>query len=82
MVRFAGFIIVFMLVIGSVLAHTSAIAAPFDSIPPIDSTAWTVNPADHGMTAEAFIRAESLHFMKGMAGREGINNFYHFTSLA
>ena len=34
------------------------------------------------MTTEVFIRAESLHFMKGMASREGINNFYRFTSLA
>ena len=57
-------------------------SAPFSSIEPIDSSGWAVNPVDHGMTAEEFIRAESLHFMKGMAGREGINNFYHFTSLA
>ncbi|MEP4076329.1 DUF1214 domain-containing protein [Haloferula sp.] len=57
-------------------------SAPFSSIEAIDSSSWAANPVDQGMTAEEFIRAESLHFMKGMAGREGINNFYHFTSLA
>lgn len=55
---------------------------PFESIQPIDSSNWAVNPLDHGMSAEVFIRSESLNFMKGMAAREGINNFYHFTSLA
>jgi len=55
---------------------------PFESIQPIDSSKWAVNPLDHGMSAEVFIRSESLNFMKGMAAREGINNFYHFTSLA
>ncbi|MDH3344141.1 MAG: DUF1254 domain-containing protein, partial [Desulfobacteraceae bacterium] len=55
---------------------------PFASIKPIDSSKWAVNPSDYGMTAEEFIRAESLHFMKGMAAREGINNFFHFKSLA
>ena len=55
---------------------------PFSSIEPIESSNWTVNPTSYGMTAEEFIRAESLHFMKGMAAREGINNFFHFKSLA
>jgi hypothetical protein len=55
---------------------------PFAGIQPIDSNRWAVNPVDYGMTPEVFIRSESLHFMKGMAAREGINNFYHFTSLA
>ena len=55
---------------------------PFASIDPIDSSSWTVNPIDHGMTAEEFIRSESLRFMRGIAKREGINNFFHFTSLA
>lgn len=56
--------------------------SPFSSITAIDSSQWAVNPADTGLSAEEFIRAESLHFMKGMAAREGINNFFHFTSLA
>jgi len=55
---------------------------PFDSIAPIDSSKWAVDPSKHGMTPEEFIRSESLHFMKGMATREGVNEFYHFTSLA
>jgi len=57
-------------------------SAPFSGIEPINSSQWTVNPSDYGLTAEEFIRAESLHFMKGMATREGINNFFHFKSLA
>ncbi len=55
---------------------------PFSSIKPIDSSNWAVDPVEHGMTAEVFIRSESLHFMTGMAARKGINNFFHFTSLA
>ena len=55
---------------------------PFSGIEPINSSQWAVNPSDYGLTPEEFIRAESLHFMKGMASREGINNFFHFTSLA
>ncbi len=60
----------------------SARASPFDSIKPIDSSNWAANPQDYGMRAEEFIRSESLHFMKGMVVRKGINNFFHFTSLA
>ncbi|HDY7692182.1 TPA: DUF1254 domain-containing protein [Vibrio vulnificus] len=60
----------------------SAFAAPFDSIPPIDSSDWAVNPVTLGMTAEQFIEAESLNFMAGMAARNGINQWFHFTSLA
>jgi len=55
---------------------------PFSTIEPIDSSDWSTDPRDHGMTAEEFIRSESLNFMKGMAAREGINNFFHFTALA
>ena len=65
-----------------VAASLDAAAAPFDSIKPIDSGQWSVDPVKHGMTPEVFISSESLHFMKGMAARKGINNFYHFTSLA
>lgn len=56
--------------------------APFANITPIDSSQWVVDPAKFGMTAEEFIRAESLQFMTSMEKREGINNFFHFTSLA
>ncbi len=55
---------------------------PFSGIEPINSSQWAVNPSDYGLTAEKFIRAESLHFMKGMSAREGINNFFHFKSLS
>ena len=64
------------------LAPSVVIGAPFDTIPPIQSDGWAADPHDHGMSPEEFIRAESLHFMSGMAEREGINNFYHFQSLA
>ena len=57
-------------------------SVPFSGIEPINSSQWAVNPSDYGLTAEEFVRAESLHFMKGMATREGINNFFHFKSLA
>jgi len=62
---------------------TNALAAePFASIPPVQTDGWSAKPEDHGMSPEEFIRAESLHFMANMAQREGINNFYHFQSLA
>ena len=57
-------------------------AEPFASIPPIETDGWAADPLDHGMSPEAFIRAESLHFMANMVQREGINNFYHFQTLA
>ncbi len=75
-------IIISAIVLVLVLPAVGAIAVPFDSIPPIDSSGWAVNPVKYGMTAEVFIRSESLNFMKGMAARKGINHFYYFTSLA
>ncbi|RJG48394.1 DUF1254 domain-containing protein [Motilimonas pumila] len=70
--------------IATLLAGCSglAIAQPFDAINPIDSSNWDINPQDYGMTAEQFIESESLHFMKNMAQREGINGIFHFTTLA
>ncbi|GEA51485.1 hypothetical protein VIN01S_22890 [Vibrio inusitatus NBRC 102082] len=64
------------------LTSSAAIAIPFDSIEPIDSSNWDVNPANFGMTAEQFLEAESLHFMANMVKREGINGIFHFTTLA
>lgn len=55
---------------------------PFSSIDPIDSSSWTIDPVKLGMTAEQFLESESLHFMTGMAARNGMNEFYHFTTLA
>lgn len=49
---------------------------------PIDSSGWAVDPTDYGMTAEKYIEAESLHFMTGIAARNGINEFFHFTDKA
>ncbi|CAE6939999.1 hypothetical protein ACOMICROBIO_FLGHMIGD_03995 [Vibrio sp. B1FLJ16] len=66
----------------SAMISTGVLAAPFDSISPIDSSHWSVNPVDYGMTAEQFIRSESLNFMKGMAERNGVNQFFHFKNLA
>lgn len=70
------------ILITAVAACSSVADEPFTNVPAIDSSTWSVNPNDYGMTAEQFIRAESLHFMSGMSKREGINNFFHFTSLA
>lgn len=72
------------IIITSLVALTSsaAVAAPFDTIEPIDSSKWDINPANYGMTAEQFLEAESLHFMANMVKREGINGIFHFTTLA
>lgn len=70
------------IIISTITACSPVADKPFTKLPAIDSSTWSVNPNDYGMTAEQFIRAESLHFMSGMSKREGINNFFHFTSLA
>ncbi|MEZ8989734.1 DUF1254 domain-containing protein [Vibrio breoganii] len=64
------------------LTSSAALAVPFDSIEPINSAEWDINPAEYGMTAEQFLEAESLHFMANMVKREGINGIFHFTTLA
>ncbi|MCP4385723.1 MAG: DUF1214 domain-containing protein [Hyphomicrobiales bacterium] len=70
-------------VIGALALPSAVLAAePFASIQPIQSDGWAADPQDQGMSPEEFIRAESLHFMANMVGREGINNFFHFQSLA
>lgn len=48
----------------------------------IDSSDWAVDPMDYGMSARKYIEAESLHFMTGIAARNGINEFFHFTNKA
>ncbi len=68
--------------ISCTLIPSVVISAPFDTLPEIQSSNWAADPRDYGISPEEFIRAESLHFMTGMAEREGINNFYHFQSLA
>ena len=70
------------ILLSALAACNSEIVEPFSSIPAIDSSEWAIDPNDYGMTAEQFIRAESLHFMSGMSKRNGVNNFFHFTSLA
>lgn len=80
--RFCPLLILTLTACGQAPSDSEKKSAPFASIESVNSSSWAVDPADHGMTAEEYIRAESLHFMKNMATREGINNFYHFTSLA
>lgn len=70
------------ILVSTLTACNTQDSTPFSSIPAIDSSSWSVDPNDYGMTPEQFIRAESLHFMSGMSKRNGINNFFHFTSLA
>lgn len=70
------------ILISALAACNSDVVQPFSSMPAIDPSSWAIDPNDYGMTPEQFIRAESLHFMSGMSKRKGINNFFHFTSLA
>jgi hypothetical protein len=51
-------------------------------IPDIDSSGWSTDPADHGMTAKDYIQAESRAFMADFIDRAGINAFFHFQGLS
>lgn len=51
-------------------------------IPEIDSSAWAVDPLDHGMTAGDYIQAESRAFFADFIGRSGLNEFFHFPGLS
>ncbi|MDK9761957.1 DUF1254 domain-containing protein [Vibrio sp. D420a] len=53
-----------------------------DVIKQIDSSNWTVNPLDYGMTAMEYQRKEGDIFALNMLKRGEINKFIHFTGIS
>ncbi len=53
-----------------------------NSIPPIESSGWAVDPEQYGMSAKEYIQSESRAFFADFIGRSGINNFFHFPGLS
>lgn len=51
-------------------------------IPDIDSSHWKADPVKYGMTAKEYIQAESRAFLANFIGRSGINQWFHFKTLA
>jgi hypothetical protein len=43
---------------------------------------WPVKFADYGFTPETYAQAESYSFMEDFIGRSGVNQFFHFKTLA
>ncbi|MEA1899018.1 MAG: hypothetical protein U9N53_15275, partial [Bacteroidota bacterium] len=43
---------------------------------------WPVKFSDFGFTPKTYAQAESYSFMEDFIGRSGINNFFHFKTLA
>ena len=52
------------------------------NIDDIDSSGWSTDPVDHGMTAKEFIQAESRAFIGNFINRVGINQWFHFPGLS
>jgi hypothetical protein len=52
------------------------------SIDKIDSSGWSTDPVDYGMTAKEFIQAESRAFYGNFIDRVGINQWFHFPGLS
>lgn len=48
----------------------------------IDSSGWSVNPEDYGMTAKQYIQSDTRAFFADFLGRAALNEFYHFTGLS
>lgn len=50
----------------------------------IDSSSWTVNPEDHGMTVQEYINEEGYWFADNFARnfKLGLSNFHHFNKLS
>ncbi|MFZ3406358.1 DUF1214 domain-containing protein [Vibrio chagasii] len=65
----------------AVTSAASVAAEHHVSIPEIDSSAWAVNPVDHGMTAGEFITGEVNAFFNHFIKLNGINNFHHWDGL-
>ena len=51
-------------------------------IPDIDSSGWSTDPNDYGMSAAEYINADSRAFFANFMGRSGVNQFFHFTNLS
>ena len=51
-------------------------------IPAIDSSHWKADPVKYGMTAKEYIQAESRAFLANFIGRNGLNKWFHFKTLA
>ncbi|MEO1399393.1 MAG: hypothetical protein AAFU56_11095, partial [Pseudomonadota bacterium] len=53
----------------------SALIAPAAQadIPDIDSSGWSTDPNDYGMSAAEYINADSRAFFANFMGRSGIN---------
>ena len=60
----------------------ATLSLPAFATPPIDSSQWSVNPIDFGMTAEQYIQTESLAFFSNFVKRADVNQFFHFTTLS
>jgi len=54
----------------------------FAEIPEIDSSGWSADPTEYGMTAKEYIQAESRAFMADFIDRVGVNTFHHFPGLS
>ncbi|MFV2092802.1 MAG: DUF1254 domain-containing protein, partial [Hyphomicrobiales bacterium] len=52
------------------------------SIDAIDSSGWSTDPTDYGMTAKQFIQAESRAFIGNFINRAGVNQWFHFPGLS
>jgi len=65
---------------GLILAFSQGVYA--GSIDEIDSSSWSTDPADYGMTAKEFIQAESRAFIGNFIDRVGINQWFHFPGLS
>ncbi len=52
------------------------------SIDEIDSSGWSTDPMNYGMTAKEFVQAESRAFIGNFVGRVGINQWFHFPGLS
>ena len=52
-------------------------------IPDLDSSGWSTDPRDFGMTAKEYIHAEVHAFFHDIVGRTGaVNTFFHFPGLS
>lgn len=51
-------------------------------LPDIDSSGWAADPVNYGMSAAEYINSEMRAFLAEFIGRAGINDFFHFKTLA
>lgn len=59
-----------------------ALSAPvLADIPDVDSSRWSTDPRQYGMSPRDYIQSESRAFMANFLDRSGINKFHHFQGL-